>query len=34
MGADGRSQYYVGAASRILPEILGRRAGTRHNQEG
>jgi hypothetical protein len=34
MGANGSSQYYVGAASRILPEILGRRAGTRHNQEG
>jgi site-specific recombinase XerD len=33
-GADGRSQYYVGAASRIVPKILGWRAGTRHSPEG
>jgi len=33
-GSAGRSQYYVGAGSRILPEILGRRADTRHNHEG
>jgi hypothetical protein len=32
--ADGRSQYYVGAASRIVPKILDRRAGTRHSPEG
>src|SRR5271166_4595863 len=27
-GAHGRSRYYVGAASRIVPKIQGRRAGT------